>query len=362
MSAIPLQHVKIWGDKDPKDNKPLIKIDSPSSQLLVLKSSSQTDYMMWYNSIYFAALHAHAKRKMEEFDKALIRLEQENSRTDKKDVASFFYGAEGMLKVDESKELLFGKLADYKEECKYLGQLYDLIGEYKGYCECGQTVGAIKRLSKIHQMITDFKLGDDEDPNSDSAAEFSPAAAEEEAKEKPQLTRISMMEDMQKTYMEMDFKATIKEIVTESIIERITLALKDSEASSASASKPPPMDLFKELEAALIAKFKTYYLEMYASDEAMRDSLQLLTIPVERFKKMLHWTPPSFFDTFPSPVKDRSLDGKLQPRMARSNSLQIENREDLARTSLARRISMRLPDMAVSPNKQELKIDNRILM
>eukprot|EP01022_Parablepharisma_sp_SALTPOND_P016278 TRINITY_DN2362_c0_g2_i1.p2 TRINITY_DN2362_c0_g2~~TRINITY_DN2362_c0_g2_i1.p2 ORF type:complete len:660 (-),score=62.81 TRINITY_DN2362_c0_g2_i1:3127-5106(-) len=308
VNAIPLQHVKIWGDKDPKDNRPLIKIDSPSSQLLVLKANSQTDYIMWYNSIYFAAMHAHTKRKLEDFDKIITKIEQDTSRMDKKDIASFFYGVEGLLKVDETRKVLFESFSQHKPEYKYLGEMYELIKEYKQYSAYRKISEALIKAKRIYNMLTDFTLNQE---------------ATEEAKD-TQDTRNEIMKDMENAFIEIDAKEAISEIAPEALIASINTSLQQANLHST---------IFNELEHNLVGKFKALYEETRAEQSAGYDSLRLLKLPVNRLKKSLQWSAPCFLENL---VKTQQLmEGRMNGRALKpSNSVQFIIDEEMPRFSM----------------------------
>ena len=290
---MPLQHVKIAGDKDPKDGKPLIKIDSPSSQLLILKADSQADYVMWYNSIYVAAVHAHAKRKLDEFDKALNRLELENSRNDKKEIASFFSGIEGMLKESESCKLLFENLEQHKPEYKYLAETYSSIQEYKELCKRGQLIGAFMIAKKIHTMINNFSITSNNQDEETKESDKEGGPQKEEDQEIPD--REDLSAEMQKAYIEQDFKELVNGITKEPFKVALSTLIQ---VGNLEKSMPSALDIFNEFEAGLVSKFKVLHDEIKAMNKPDKDAMKLLIIPLTRFKKAIKWIPATYYEDY----------------------------------------------------------------
>ncbi len=269
--------MKISDERDPRDSKPLIKIDTPSSQLLVLKANSQTDFKMWYNSLYFSAMNAHAKRKFEDFDRVVGRLEQDNERADKKDLLSILCGIEGMLKYPESRAVLFDELEQSKPEYRYLGDLHNMLQEFKLQVEVGQHKEAAEKAKMIHNMLTQFSISGVQ--KEDTKGDFS---------------REDMMEDMQNKYLEVDVQQLMKSVADSSLAAKLAAAIVAAEQDPSSVACIGA-EVIRNIEQGLVKRIKEISDEAHRSPQSRSsgDSLKLLTIPVTRFKQSIRWSAPS---------------------------------------------------------------------
>jgi len=234
---------------------------------------------MWLNSIYYAAVHAHSKWKLDEFDKSLNKLEQNNAKNDMKDTIEMFTGIEGLIKLEEGKDILFKVLEDYRAEYKYVCEVYELINTYKIFSEAGQIGGAMEKAKKIYKMITEFKLINPE--------------LDGERKEPSPSSRKDLLKDLEEPYIEEDFIELMKQITSESQKKQILDFISQPQPYKNAGPK-----LFDDLESQVFQKLKSTYEETKSQDKPQRNSLKILTVPINRLKKSMNYTPQLFLEDF----------------------------------------------------------------
>lgn len=229
---------------------------------------------MWYSSIYFSAMNAHANRKFESLDKALARLEQATERADKKDLLSMLRSVDGMLRFPESRAVLFDELSQFKQEYRCLGELYNAMQGFRTQLATGQTEAALQQARQIHGMLAEFNATSDEEKKVSS----------------PDPTRESMMEDMQNEYLKQDVRALMRGMATGEMLGRMAEGLE-----SAATLPQIGAEVLPEIEAKLVQKIKLAANEVRASSDHRigAGSIRLLTIPMVRFRESLRWSAPS---------------------------------------------------------------------
>eukprot|EP01022_Parablepharisma_sp_SALTPOND_P014654 TRINITY_DN2010_c0_g1_i1.p3 TRINITY_DN2010_c0_g1~~TRINITY_DN2010_c0_g1_i1.p3 ORF type:complete len:417 (-),score=46.26 TRINITY_DN2010_c0_g1_i1:937-2187(-) len=273
VNVIPLQYAKVTAGKDLKDSKPIIKISLPSTPALLLKASSQADFVMWYNNIQLSTINAHTKKKLEDFEKALVRLEQEVARTDKKEVASFFTGIDAVLKSEESRSAVFENLQNYKPEYLYLGELYDILQTFDTMCKLGKYNDALSCGKRVYKMLTNFNLKEMSEEDKDFLNE-------------------QILED--------EVRHMMKSLVSEEIVGKIAKTLEEIEKEGPEKIKEVENVLFSDVTSNLLEKVKAARSEIraFSRNKITIQDLKLMTIPVSRQKKSLQWTKPKLLREF----------------------------------------------------------------
>ena len=282
ISIISLKSAKLSEDRDPRDGMRLIKIDTPSSLSVVFKANDMTDFDMWYNSIYFSAANAHAKRKIEDLTTAVTKLEMENVKTDEEIVKAFFEGVDGMLTTEESRRVLFEEITNKLPANKYLGELYDMITEYKELESVQQFVKAVEIAKKIYKMVTNFDL-------SEFQKEDQPKVASEATGK-----RDILMVCMEDEYLEKDVRDLMKSLSTPETLAKIRTALEliDKQGMAISISKGINFNLFAELKLDLIQKIKEANNEKGPDSQLQSKPFDILTLPTKRYNRILQWFEP----------------------------------------------------------------------
>ncbi len=279
--VVHLQNAKVGMDKDPKDGKPLIKIILPPSEpVLLLKPYNQSDFVAWYNGIQFSTLNARTKKKLDDFNKAVAKMEQETARADKMDLISFYSGVDAMLKTEQNRTVLFNAFEEHKTEYHYLRELHENIQSYETMCKLGRFDHAYTYARKVQKMVTDFKLEPEEEDI------FDKAYADD-------LGREQQREEVADQVLECDVREMMKSLTNAKMLESLAATLDKAEKESAQ----PILDtgIMAELLRALTEKFKQIHTELCVRRFGKLSSydLRLIAIPMTRYKKTLGWTTPA---------------------------------------------------------------------
>jgi len=265
INKILLKTIRLSEIKDA--NKKLIKITLPSSNILLLKAGSASDHVVWYNNIYITTVHARANTRLRDLSALTNNLEQMNAETDRKTLSSLFSSVEEMLKVKETRNMLFERLTSQNLRYKFLGNLYTLIIKYKEFCEYEQYTYAFMKLNKIHKMLTTFSIDDDKT-------------------EESRLTKSA-----QPINHNTNLKALVKEIFPLSI--KLLLGKIVSQKDIKNLKK----DFFNDAEARIITTFSNTYRSTLKNTSFECEKDQMMKIPLVRHKRSFYYAPTLKFIT-----------------------------------------------------------------
>lgn len=261
VNAIALHQVKISAEK-----KNIIKIEAPPSQIIRLKAITNSDYMMWYNSIYLAAMHSHSKRKMEDFNKVTARLEGINTANEQQVIQGFFTSIEGMLSTSEGREFFFRNFSSLKSETSYLCELYNLVRNYAKKSAKANYGEALKEVRKIKRILDSLCF-------------------DEEVKEG----------GLEKDSVEVEAREVIDSIFP------LALRKEISEISEKEETVYCDSSLFIDSEKKLLKKFAPVYKRVQKLEEIPKN---LVRMPTLQFAKVLKApVTPGFFESLANTQK-----------------------------------------------------------
>ena len=254
-----------------KDSKPIIKVSLPSAPALLLKASSQSDFTMWYNHIKLSTINAYAKKKLDDFSKSLIKMEQEIARSDKKEIAQYFTDVDAVLKFEECRNIAFENMGGYKREYRYLGELYDALQTFTTMCKLEKYNDAFSCAKKVHRMVTEFSMKE--------MSEDEPLAED--------LINIEELEGL--------IRNMLRSLTTEDMVKTIATTLEIAEKEGLEKLKGTENTLFACLSRNLLKKIEAAQNEARSASKGKVTSqdLRLLAIPIARYKKTLQWTMPN---------------------------------------------------------------------
>eukprot|EP00826_Nyctotherus_ovalis_P060851 TRINITY_DN8591_c0_g1_i1.p1 TRINITY_DN8591_c0_g1~~TRINITY_DN8591_c0_g1_i1.p1 ORF type:complete len:265 (+),score=67.52 TRINITY_DN8591_c0_g1_i1:509-1303(+) len=205
--------------------------------------------MMWYNSIYLAAMHSHSKRKIESFNKVTKRLEGMNTTNEQQVMQGFFTSIEGMLSTSEGREFFFRNFSSLKSEVSYLCELYNLVKNYAKKCMEGNYGEALKEVRKIKRILDSFCF-------------------DKEVKEG----------GLEKDSVEIEAREVVDSIFP------LALRKKISEISEMEEVKHCDSSLFTNSEKKLLKKFTPVYKKVQKVEEIPKN---LVRMPTLQFAKAL---------------------------------------------------------------------------
>ncbi len=313
--VIQLQSAKVGMDKDPKDGKPLIKVSTaPQDEPLLLKAANQGEFAAWYNGIQFSTLNSRSKKKLEDFNKALTKLEQETAKTDKIDLISFYSGVDSLLKTEENRKVLFETLEESRPEYRYLRELYDCIQNFDTMCKLGRFDHAITYAQKVRKMLTDFKV---ESRVEDERDILFAHAADEPNEELP--------EDLvAKAQLEASVKEMMKSLANDTTLTNLAALLEKAEKEDVQqVLTRTPTGIFSDLFRALVEKLKAVHHELFVANRGRMTSrdFRLLAIPMARYRRSVRWDTPGILREL-GMLRDQS------PLVKKAASVLIQQSED----------------------------------
>jgi len=275
--VIPLHLAEIFNIKDPKDNKPLIKLSINNAPALILKPNNQQDFISWFNFIQMSAMNATGKKKLEDFGKALGKLEIDMSEIDKNEITTLFSGIEHILKSETSRTLMFEQFSNANRKFSYLGVLYDTLQNFQMMSKFGRLSNSLDCARKIYKIVTNFDL-------------------QEMGNEEDKCALVYNEEDLNRPEepLQIEVKEMMKTIVNPEILQSIKTDIEFIEKEGFPALKQKSELIFSELTKKLYIKIEETQKETFKTNSKNQE-LKLLSIPVTKLKKSLQWSMPNLF-------------------------------------------------------------------
>lgn len=256
--VISLHNVGVTLERDNKGSA--ISLSLPSTSSLLLKAEDTNKLSLWYSKIQYSATNTKANVNIELLERALRETEHEIARADRKEIMSLFTGIEVLLSTEERRTALFENLSCYKEEYKYLGELYNTLQAFETMRKLGKFNDAVLCAKSVYQMVAGFNLED----------EFAPYSGELEDK--------------------------VRQMMSSLVNPRVTKEMQEkfSEVQINGSAHIKSLELFTELEQNLLRRIDEGRKEMSADKKAMAvNDMKLLEIPITHYKRSCYWTAPN---------------------------------------------------------------------